>query len=110
MEPGLYIVATPIGNLADTSERALAVLREAQLIACEDTRHSRYLLQHYGITSHCVAYHEHSGEAVAQGLLDVIAGGGVVALVSDAGTPLISDPGYRLVRMAQDADRRGNNV
>ncbi|MEM1112058.1 MAG: 16S rRNA (cytidine(1402)-2'-O)-methyltransferase [Pseudomonadota bacterium] len=103
MEPGLYIVATPIGNLADLSQRAIDTLRAADIVACEDTRHSRRLLQHYDIEATCVPYHEHSDEDVAERLLARLDDGGNVALVSDAGTPLISDPGYRLVRQAQDA-------
>ena len=106
MEPGLYIVATPIGNLADISQRALEVLQAADVIACEDTRHSRHLLQHHGIEGRCIAYHEHSGEGATQRLLQQLQDGELVALVSDAGTPLISDPGYRLVRQAQDAGHR----
>jgi 16S rRNA (cytidine1402-2'-O)-methyltransferase len=102
MESGLYIVATPIGNLGDLSPRALAVLREADLVAAEDTRHTRRLFSHHGIDSRLTAYHEHSDAAAADRLCDRVAAGEAVALVSDAGTPLVSDPGYRLVRLAQD--------
>lgn len=103
MESGLYIVATPIGNLGDISQRALEVLRNAQLIAAEDTRHSQRLLQHFAIDTRLLAYHDHSDDAVGKRILARLAAGEVVALISDAGTPLISDPGYRLVRDVQDA-------
>ena len=102
MESGLYIVATPIGNLGDLSPRALAVLGEADLVAAEDTRHTRRLFTHHGIDTPLTAYHEHSDAAAADRLCDRVAAGEAVALVSDAGTPLVSDPGYRLVRLAQD--------
>jgi 16S rRNA (cytidine1402-2'-O)-methyltransferase len=103
MEPALYIVATPIGNLGDLSRRALEVLREAELVAAEDTRRTGQLLQIEGIQSRMLAYHEHSTTAVAERLVERIASGAAIALVSDAGTPTISDPGYRLVRAVQDA-------
>ena len=106
MESGLYVVATPIGNLADLSRRALEVLEAATLVAAEDTRHSLRLLQHFNLRAPLQAYHEHSGARAQQRILEVLAQGGVVALVSDAGTPLISDPGYRLVRAVQDAGYR----
>ena len=106
MESGLYIVATPIGNLGDISARALEVLRDADLVAAEDTRHSQRLLQHFGIETPMAAYHDHSDERAAGRILDKLEGGGAVALVSDAGTPLISDPGFRLVRQVQDAGFR----
>ena len=102
MESGLYIVATPIGNLGDLSPRALAVLGGADLVAAEDTRHTRRLFTHHGIDTPLTAYHEHSDAAAADRLCDRVAAGEAVALVSDAGTPLVSDPGYRLVRLAQD--------
>ncbi len=102
MESGLYIVATPIGNLGDITRRAVEVLEQADLIAAEDTRHSRRLLQHLGIEGRLVAYHEHSDEGARERLLQTLADGGSVALVSDAGTPLISDPGYPLIRGAQE--------
>ena len=102
MESGLYVVATPIGNLDDISRRALATLAAVDLIAAEDTRHSQRLLQHYSIATPLVAYHDHSDERPVRRILAVLAGGGSVALVSDAGTPLVSDPGYRLVRAVQD--------
>lgn len=97
----LYVVATPIGNLGDITERALAVLREVALIAAEDTRSARRLLTHFGIRGQLRSYHEHNEGAGAQALLKVLEGGQDVALVSDAGTPLISDPGFVLVRAAR---------
>ncbi len=103
MESGLYVVATPIGNLGDIARRALEVLSGVDLVAAEDTRHTRRLLQHFAIDASLVAYHDHSDERAAERILDSLRAGGSVALVSDAGTPLISDPGYRLVRLAQDA-------
>jgi len=100
VESGLYVVATPIGNLDDMSRRAVEVLTGADLIAAEDTRHSQRLLQHYAIDRPLVAYHDHSDERRLARIDDCLAAGGVVALISDAGTPLVSDPGYRLVRHA----------
>src|SRR6185503_11273446 len=96
----LYIVATPIGNLEDITLRALRVLREADVIACEDTRQTGKLLAHFGIDKPTVSYHEHNEAARTQELLARLEAGAQVALVSDAGTPLISDPGYRLVTAA----------
>ena len=93
----LYIVATPIGNLEDITLRALRVLKEVDLIAAEDTRHSRHLLDHYGIKTALTSYHEHNERAKAQNLVERLLHGDSIALVSDAGTPAISDPGYRLV-------------
>ncbi len=101
LSPGLYIVATPIGNLRDITLRALDVLRGASLVACEDTRTTRTLLSHYGINTAMTAYHDHSDDKRRDALLDKVADGAAVALVSDAGTPLISDPGYKLVREAR---------
>lgn len=95
----LYLVATPIGNLEDITLRALRVLREVALIAAEDTRHTRKLLTHYGITTPTTSYHQHSPQARREQLLAALASGDV-ALVSDAGTPALSDPGYELVRDA----------
>jgi 16S rRNA (cytidine1402-2'-O)-methyltransferase len=97
---GLYLVATPIGNLADITLRALQTLAGADLIACEDTRVSRKLLEHYGIATPTTPYHDHNAAAARPALLQRIADGAAVALISDAGTPAISDPGYKLVREA----------
>jgi 16S rRNA (cytidine1402-2'-O)-methyltransferase len=102
----LYVVATPIGNLADMTPRACQVLTEADVIACEDTRHSRPLLRHYGIGTPLIAYHEHNEGEQAPKLLARLAAGESVALISDAGTPLLSDPGYVLVRDARAAGFR----
>jgi 16S rRNA (cytidine1402-2'-O)-methyltransferase len=96
----LYIVATPIGNLEDITYRAVRVLREADLIACEDTRQTRKLLDHYEIHKPTISYHEHNEAERAVELASRMAAGDVIALVSDAGMPLVSDPGYRLVRAA----------
>jgi 16S rRNA (cytidine1402-2'-O)-methyltransferase len=98
----LYIVATPIGNLEDLTLRALRVLGEADLIACEDTRHTRKLLTHYNISTPVISYHEHNERERAAELVSKMQGGLRVALVSDAGMPLISDPGFHLVRQAVD--------
>ena len=98
----LYIVATPIGNLDDISARALKVLAEVDLIAAEDTRHSRALLQRHSIETRVVAYHDHNELAAAESLVEKMSSGLELALISDAGTPLISDPGFNLVRLAHD--------
>ena len=99
--PGtLYLVATPIGNLADITHRALQVLSDVQLIACEDTRHTHKLLNHYGINTKTISYHEHNEQQRATELIDRLKQGTSIAVVSDAGTPSISDPGFRLVRAA----------
>lgn len=95
----IFVVATPIGNLADISQRALEVLRSVDKIAAEDTRHSKQLLAHYGITTPLIALHEHNEREISRKLLDT---GINIALISDAGTPLISDPGYHLVRFAHE--------
>ena len=102
MDSGLYVVATPIGNFGDMSQRAIEVLQSADLIAAEDTRHSQRLLQHFAIDTPTMSYHDHSDERALHRIGACLEGGGTVALVSDAGTPLISDPGYRLVRYVQD--------
>ena len=107
---GLYLVATPIGNLADISLRALAVLTRADLIAAEDTRHSRKLLSHFGIKAELTPYHEHNAAKERPRLLARIRAGFSVALISDAGTPLISDPGYKLVREALEAGLQVTSV
>ncbi len=96
----LYIVATPIGNLEDITYRAVKTLQNVNVIAAEDTRHSRILLQHFGIDTPLLALHEHNEQVRATVLLDRIARGEAIALISDAGTPLISDPGYRIVSEA----------
>jgi 16S rRNA (cytidine1402-2'-O)-methyltransferase len=98
----LYVVATPIGNLEDITYRAVRVLKEADLIACEDTRHTAKLLQHYGIDKPTVSYHEHNEAARAEELVVKLEQGLNVAQVSDAGMPGISDPGYRVIKLAID--------
>jgi 16S rRNA (cytidine1402-2'-O)-methyltransferase len=100
LSPGLYVVATPIGNLEDITLRALRVLREADLIACEDTRHTQKLLNHFEIKTATQSYHEHNETARAQELVAKIEGGARIALVSDAGMPGVSDPGERVIRAA----------
>ncbi|MFT5481493.1 MAG: 16S rRNA (cytidine1402-2'-O)-methyltransferase [Halieaceae bacterium] len=102
IESALYVVATPIGNLSDMTPRAIEVLRNVDRVAAEDTRHSRLLFNHFSINTTLVAYHDHSEAAVAQRLLGEVERGASLALISDAGTPLISDPGYRLVSMAHE--------
>jgi len=99
----LWVVATPIGNLADLSARAREVLGAVDLIAAEDTRHSAALLQHFGIATRSVALHEHNEREKSDELVQRMRGGAQVALISDAGTPLVSDPGFRLVRAAREA-------
>ena len=99
-------MATPIGNLEDITYRAVRTLREADLIACEDTRQTRKLLDHYGIAKPLVSYHEHNEAARAEELLPRMQAGESVALVSDAGMPLVSDPGYRVVNAAIQAGIR----
>jgi 16S rRNA (cytidine1402-2'-O)-methyltransferase len=96
----LYLVATPIGNLEDITHRAVRVLSEVDLIACEDTRHSRKLLNHYGIKAKTISYHEHNEPQRAAELLKLIREGLDVAIIADAGTPGISDPGFKIVRLA----------
>jgi 16S rRNA (cytidine1402-2'-O)-methyltransferase len=99
----LYVVATPIGNLADMSFRAVEILKQVDLIAAEDTRHVRMLLQHYGINNTVVSLHQYNEDKASVVLLEKLKEGLSIALVSDAGTPLLSDPGMPLVRMARDA-------
>ncbi len=105
-QSGLHIVATPIGNLGDVTLRALETLAGADVIACEDTRVTRRLLGRYGIETPLVAYHDHNAEQMRPRLLARLAEGAVVAQVSDAGTPLVSDPGYKLVEAALEAGHR----
>lgn len=100
LSPGLYVVATPIGNLRDVTFRALATLAAADAVLAEDTRVTRTLLMHYGITTPLVAYHEHSNAAVRERMVLRLQAGEALALVSDAGTPLVSDPGFKLVQAA----------
>ena len=97
--PGRLVVCpTPIGNLEDVTLRVLAALRDADVVACEDTRRTRVLLERYGVSATLVSYHEHNERARAAELVEKMLGGAVVALVSDAGMPLVSDPGFVLVR------------
>ena len=100
LAPGLYLVATPIGNLEDITLRAIRVLKQADLIACEDTRQTQKLLNHYGINTPTISYHEHNEAARAAELVEKLAQGSRIAVVTDAGTPGISDPGFRLVSLA----------
>lgn len=101
LESAIYIVATPIGNLSDITIRGLDVLKAADIVAAEDTRHTRRLLDHHGITATLIAYHEHNEGDKSHVLVDKVKEGQSVALVSDAGTPLISDPGHVLVALAK---------
>lgn len=96
----LYIVSTPIGNLEDITQRALRTLREVEVIACEDTRHTRKLLNHFAIDARTISYHEHNEHERADELCAMLAAGKNIALVSDAGTPIVSDPGFRVVNLA----------
>ena len=100
LAPGIYLVATPIGNLADITLRALAVLSRADTVYCEDTRHSAKLLQHYAIAARTLPFHEHNEDREIERVLNEAEAGKRVAIISDAGTPLLSDPGFRLVRTA----------
>jgi 16S rRNA (cytidine1402-2'-O)-methyltransferase len=106
LEPALYLVATPIGNLGDITLRALETMSGADVLACEDTRVTRVLLNRYGIVNRPYAYHEHNSDEVGPKLIAALEQGKSVALVSDAGTPLVSDPGYRLGQMAIEAGHR----
>lgn len=101
MKPTLYIVATPIGNLEDITLRALRILKEVDYVLCEDTRVTKNLLSHYGISTKTHSYHAHSTPQALKKILDLLRGGMSLALVSDAGTPLISDPGVQLVQEAR---------
>ena len=100
LAPGLYLVATPIGNLEDITLRAIRVLKQVDLIACEDTRQTQKLLNHYGIEKPTVSYHEHNEATRAAELIEKLVGSARIAVVSDAGTPGISDPGFRLASLA----------
>ncbi len=102
----LYLVATPIGNLEDITHRAVRLLREVNVIACEDTRHTQKLLNHYGINTRTISYHEHNERERARELLKLLEAGSDVAIVSDAGTPGISDPGFQLARLAIESEVR----
>jgi 16S rRNA (cytidine1402-2'-O)-methyltransferase len=104
LEPALYVVATPIGNLGDITERALDMLRRADVIAAEDTRNSQSLLSHYGIKARLIAVHDHNEQQAAGGVVKLITEGKIVALVTDAGTPAISDPGARVVAAVHAAN------
>ena len=99
----LYLIATPIGNLEDITHRAVRLLGEVELIACEDTRHTKKLLNHYGINTTTISYHEHNERERSRELIERLKSGADVAVVSDAGTPGISDPGFRLARIAIDS-------
>lgn len=106
LKPGLYLVATPIGHLADLTLRAAHVLATADILYCEDTRHSRHLCQQYGISRALVPFHEHNEDRERERVLEHLAAGRSLALISDAGTPLVSDPGFKLVRDAAAAGHR----
>ncbi len=106
LAPGLYVVATPIGNLGDITLRALETLAAADLVACEDTRVTQKLLERYQIRATMTPYHDHNASAARPAILRRLSAGSTVALVADAGTPLISDPGFKLVRAAQAAGHR----
>lgn len=99
---GLYLVATPIGNLGDITLRALEVLAAADIILCEDTRHSKKLLQHYNIDNQLMSYHDHSDDHKRQQIIEKIQSGNAVALISDAGMPVFADPGFKLVSVCQE--------
>ena len=106
LEPGLYVAATPIGNLKDITYRVVEALSAADLILCEDTRQTAKLCAAYAIKTPLKPYHDHNGAAVRPGIIEKLEAGERICLVSDAGTPLISDPGYKLVREARDAGIR----
>jgi 16S rRNA (cytidine1402-2'-O)-methyltransferase len=102
----LYLVATPIGNLSDITQRAIAVLQQVDIIAAEDTRHSQRLLSHFAIRSKLLSYHEHNEDRITASLIEKLTSGKSIALISDAGTPLISDPGYRLLTKIHDFNQQ----
>ncbi len=106
LAPGLYVVATPIGNLRDITLRALEVLGSAELVLCEDTRVSLKLMERHNLAPRLLAYHDHNAASVRPRVLEALANGAAVALVSDAGTPLVSDPGFKLVEAAIEAGHR----
>lgn len=106
VEGQLFVVATPIGNLKDISQRALEVLESVDIIAAEDTRTSQKLLQHYQIKKHMISYHDHNEQHAAKYLLELLQSGKNIALISDAGSPLISDPGFELVRLLREKNIR----
>ena len=106
LAPGLYVVATPIGNLRDITLRALEVLGSAELVLCEDTRVTRKLLERHNLAPKLLAYHDHNAASVRPRVLETLANGAAVALVSDAGTPLVSDPGFKLVEATIEAGHR----
>ena len=106
LTPGLYVVATPIGNLRDITLRALEVLGSADLVLCEDTRVTKKLLDRYNLSPRLLAYHDHNAASVRPRVIEELSKGSAVALVSDAGTPLISDPGFKLVEAAVEAGQR----
>ena len=110
LAPGLYVAATPIGNLRDASPRLLDVLSRADLVLCEDSRVTGKLLSAFGVKARMLAYHDHNGDRVRPQVLERLGRGESLALVSDAGTPLVSDPGYKLVREARAAGHRVNAV
>jgi 16S rRNA (cytidine1402-2'-O)-methyltransferase len=110
LSPGLYVTATPIGNLGDMTERAREVLHQADIVVCEDTRVTGRLLKHFGITATLWAYHDHNAAAVRPKIVAKLRDGATIALVSDAGTPLVSDPGYKLVREVRDAGVAVNSL
>jgi 16S rRNA (cytidine1402-2'-O)-methyltransferase len=110
LSPGLYVTATPIGNLGDMTDRARVVLDQADIVVCEDTRVTGRLLKYFGITATLWAYHDHNAATVRPKIVEKLCDGSAIALVSDAGTPLVSDPGFKLVRDARDAGIAVNSV
>ncbi len=110
LEGGLYLVATPIGNLGDMTLRGLWTLAGADVVLCEDTRHTRRLLEHFGITAKLAAYHEHNAARMRPRLLEMLAAGKALALVSDAGMPVVSDPGMKLAKEAAAAGHMVTSV